>query len=154
MIKLNKGDRAPAFSGVNEKGEKVALADYQGKKLILFFYPADGTPTCTTEACNLRDNYALLREKGFELLGVSPDSTKKHQNFIKKYSLPFPLIADVDLAITNAYGAWGPKQLFGKHYDGVLRSTFVINEKGVIELVFDKVNSKEHAEQILEAFQQ
>ena len=150
MITLKKGDRAPKFSGVNESGEKISLADYKGKKLILFFYPADNTPTCTTEACNLRDNYELLREKGFELLGVSPDSEKKHQNFIKKYSLPFPLLADKDLKITNAYGAWGPKVLFGVHYDGVLRSTFVINGKGVIEQVITNVKSKSHAEQILE----
>jgi len=151
MITLKSGDRAPKFSGVIETGEKISLADYKGKKLILFFYPADGTPTCTAEACNLRDNYQLLREKGFELLGVSPDSEKKHQNFIKKHSLPFPLIADKDLKITHAYGAWGPKQLFGVHYDGVLRSTFVINKKGVIEQVITKVNSKGHAEQILGA---
>ena len=150
MITLKSGDKAPKFSGVNENGEKISLADYKGKKLILFFYPADNTPTCTTEACNLRDNYELLREKGFELLGVSPDSEKKHQNFIQKYNLPFPLLADKDLKIIKAYGAWGPKVLFGVHYDGVLRSTFVINGKGVIEQVIANVKSKSHAEQILE----
>lgn len=151
MIQLKEGDRAPKFAGVNEAGEPISLADYRGKRLILFFYPADGTPSCTVEACNLRDNYALLRKAGFELLGVSPDSEKKHQNFIKKHSLPFPLIADKNLEITKAFGAWGAKKLFGVNYTGVLRSTFVINEKGVIEKVITRVKTRGHAAQILEA---
>ncbi len=150
MIVLKKGDRAPKFSGVNEQGEKISLSDYKGKRLVLFFYPADNTPSCTNEVCNLRDNYALLQKEGYELLGVSPDSSQKHEKFIQKYSLPFPLIADKSLEIINAYGAWGPKTLFGLRYNGVLRSTFVIDGKGVIEKVIDKVTTKSHAQQILE----
>jgi thioredoxin-dependent peroxiredoxin len=151
MTHLKEGDKAPAFSIKNEKGESVSLAGYKGKKLILYFYPKDSTPTCTVEACNLRDNFAPLKEKGFEILGVSPDSAKKHQNFIKKYSLPFPLLVDEDLTTVKAYGVWGPKKMFGVAYDGIHRTTFVIGEKGIIEKVITKVESKRHATQILEA---
>lgn len=151
MTHLQEGDKAPAFSGVNEKGEKVSLADFKGKKLILFFYPKDNTTTCTEEACNLRDNYDLLKKKGFELLGVSPDSPKKHQNFIKKYDLPYPLLADTQQEVVKAYGVWGPKQLYGRTYDGVYRTTFVIDKKGVITRIFTKVDAEAHARQILDA---
>ncbi len=118
--------------------------------MILFFYPKDNTPGCTAEACNLRDNYSILKEKGYELLGVSPDSARKHQNFIKKFELPFPLIADTEQEVLQKYGVWGEKQMFGKKYMGVFRTTFVINEEGVIEKVFTKVKTKAHSEQILE----
>jgi peroxiredoxin Q/BCP len=151
MTHLKEGDKAPEFTGLNEHGEEVSLSDYKGKKLILFFYPKDNTPGCTAEACNLRDNYDDLRAKGFELLGVSPDSQKKHQNFIKKHELPFPLIADTEQEVLNAYGVWGEKQMYGRTYMGVFRTTFVIDENGVIEKVFKKVKTKDHTAQILEA---
>lgn len=150
MSKLKKGDNAPAISGVNEKGETISLTNYEGKKLILFFYPKDNTPTCTVESCNLRDNYSMLQEKGFEILGVSPDSAKKHQNFIAKHNLPFPLLVDTEMKTIKAYDVWGMKKTFGKEYEGLKRTTFVIDENGVIELVLTKVKSKDHAAQILE----
>jgi len=149
MTNLQPGDKAPDFTSVNEKGEKVSLKDYKGKKLILFFYPRDNTPTCTVEACNLRDAHENLKEKGYELLGVSPDSEKKHQNFIAKHELPFPLLADTDRKVIEAYGIWGPKKFMGKTFDGLHRTTFVIDEKGKIEQVIQKVKAKQHADQIL-----
>ena len=148
---LKVGDKAPDFSGTIESGEKVSLADYKGKKLILFFYPRDNTPGCTAEACNLRDNYSELKKAGFELLGVSPDSEKKHQNFIKKFKLPFPLLADTEQETLKAYDVWGPKKFMGKSYIGVHRTTFVIDEQGVIEAVIEQVKTKDHTAQILEA---
>lgn len=151
MTHLKEGDKAPDFSALNEKGETINLSDFAGKKLILYFYPKDNTPTCTTEACNLRDNFEALQEKGFELLGVSPDSERKHQNFIKKFELPFSLLADTDTKVIQDYGVWGEKQMFGKKYMGVFRTTFVIDEAGKIEKVFTKVKSAEHTQQILEA---
>ncbi len=153
MTHLKEGDQAPDFSGINEKGETVSLSDFKGQKLILYFYPKDNTPGCTAEACNLRDHYQELREKGYAVLGVSPDSERKHQNFIGKYELPFSLIADTEQEILQAYGVWGPKQMYGRTFDGVYRTTFVIDEKGKIEKVFEKVNTKAHAEQILEALE-
>ena len=150
MTTLKPGDKAPNFSGLNEKGETVSLKDFKGKKLILFFYPKDNTPGCTAEACSLRDNYAELTKRGYAMLGVSPDSAKKHQNFIDKFEFPFSLLADSDLEVIKAYGVWGEKKMYGKTYEGLLRTTFVINEKGVIEQVFTKVNTKDHAGQILE----
>jgi peroxiredoxin Q/BCP len=151
MTHLKKGDKAPYFKGLNEKGELISLKSFQGKKLILYFYPQDNTPTCTTEACNLRDNYDALKAEGFEILGVSPDSIKKHQNFISKYRLPFSLLVDTDLSTIKTYGVWGPKQMYGKEYDGVHRTTFLIDEQGLIEDILTKVDSKNHADQILEA---
>lgn len=148
---LKVGDKAPNFTAVIQSGEKVSLADFKGKKLVLFIYPASNTPSCTVENCNLRDAYSELKAKGYTLLGVSPDTIKKQQNFIQKYNLPFPLIADQDNELIKAFGAWGEKQMYGKTYDGVLRSTFIINEKGIIERVIDKVVTKNHAQQILEA---
>lgn len=150
MTHLNEGDKAPDFSGVNEDGKPVSLADFKGKKLILFFYPKADTPGCTAEACSLRDAYADLREKGFELLGVSADTAKKQGNFKKKYGLPFALLADTDQKVVNAYGVWGPKQMFGKTYEGINRTTFVIDENGIIEKVITKVETGNHAEQILQ----
>ncbi len=151
-ITLKPGDKAPEFKGVDENGRNISLSDFKGKKLILFFYPKDNTPGCTAEACNLRDNYQLLKDKGFELLGVSPDSAASHQKFKSKFDLPFPLLADTDHAVLKAYGAWGPKTMYGKLFDGVNRSTFVIDENGVISKVFTKVKTGDHTSQILEAF--
>lgn len=150
MTHLKTGDKAPDFKGLNEKGETVSLSDFKGKKLILFFYPKDNTPGCTAEACNLRDNYEDLKKQGFALIGVSPDSAKKHQNFIKKHGFPFSLIADTEQEILKAYGVWGEKQMFGKKYMGVIRTTFVIDEQGKIEKIIDKVDTENHASQILE----
>ncbi|MCB0562152.1 MAG: thioredoxin-dependent thiol peroxidase [Lewinellaceae bacterium] len=150
MMHLKEGDKAPDFQGIDQDEKTISLSDYKGKKLILYFYPKDDTPGCTAEACNLRDNYSVLKKEGFELLGVSPDNPKKHQKFIDKYSLPFPLIADTEKEILNAYGVWGLKKFMGKEYDGVHRTTFVIDEKGTIEKIITKVNTKAHAEQILD----
>src|SRR6185436_15604311 len=144
MAKLKVGKAAPPFTGLNEDGKEVSLADYKGKKLVLYFYPADNTPTCTEESCNLRDNYQTFLKQGYEVLGVSPDSQKKHRNFIKKYKLPFSLISDPDLKIIKQYGVWGLKKLFGLTYMGVLRTTFVIDEEGIIERLIDKVTAKTH----------
>lgn len=149
MTHLKKGDKAPNFKTTDEQGNPVSLSDFKGKKFVLYFYPADNTPTCTVEACNLRDNFEPLRKAGYHILGVSPDSATKHRNFIKKHSLPFPLLMDEDLKIIKDYGVWGPKVTFGKAYEGLLRTTFLINEKGIIERVIDKVESKRHMEQIL-----
>jgi thioredoxin-dependent peroxiredoxin len=150
MKHLNVGDVAPHFEALNEKGETIKLSDYKGKKLALFFYPADNTPTCTAEACNLRDYYAELGKNGIEVLGVSPDSEKKHQNFIKKHSFPFSLLADTDLKILNDYGVWGLKKFMGREFDGVHRTTFLIDAEGKIEKIIDKVNAGNHAAQLLE----
>lgn len=147
---LKEGEKAPNFKGLDQEGNQVSLSDYQGKKLVLYFYPKDDTPGCTAEACNLRDNYAALQKQGFEILGVSADDEKKHQKFIDKYQLPFKLLADTEKEVIKAFGAWGLKKFMGKEYEGILRSTFVINEQGVIEKVFDKVKTKDHTQQILD----
>lgn len=149
MIELKIGDPAPAFSAPDQDGNMVTLEDFKGKKLVLYFYPKDHTPGCTAESCNLRDNYQRFQSMGYEVLGVSPDSQKSHQNFIAKYELPFRLLSDVDKNILKAYGAWGLKKMYGKEYEGVLRKTFVISEEGVIEDAITKVNTKEHTAQIL-----
>ena len=149
MVTLIPGSKAPAFTGLDQNGKKVSLKDFKGKKLVLYFYPQDGTPTCTVQACNLRDNYALLKKAGFEILGVSPDEVKDHKKFETKQSLPFTLIADPEHTILEKYGVWDEKQLYGRKYMGVLRTTFVIDEKGVIQHVFLKPKSKEHAEEVL-----
>ncbi len=149
MTTLKEGDKAPDFAGVDENGNEVKLGNYAGKKLILYFYPKDLTPGCTTESCNLRDNYADLTKTGFDVLGVSADDEKKHLKFIDKHDLPFHLLADVDKTVINAYGVWGPKKFMGKEYDGIHRTTFIISEEGVIEKVIKKVKTKEHTEQIL-----
>jgi peroxiredoxin Q/BCP len=149
MSKLNIGDKAPDFTSINEKGEQVSLKQYKGKKLVLYFYPKDNTPGCTAEACDLRDNYKMFQKQGYDILGVSPDSAKSHQKFIEKYDLPFSLLADEDHSVAEAYGAWGEKSMYGKKYMGILRSTFVIDEKGKIEKIIDKVDTKAHSKQLL-----
>ena len=149
-VTLKKGDKAPNFEGLNQNGDSISLESYKGKKLALYFYPKDNTPTCTVESCNLRDNYSTLLKQGYEVLGVSPDSQKKHQNFIKKFELPFDLLVDNELKAHNAYGVWDEKTTFGKTYMGTLRTTFVIDENGLIEKVIEKVKSKEHHTQILD----
>ena len=150
MSKPIKGDKAPHFKGVNEMGVNISLDDFRGKKLILFFYPKDDTPGCTAAACSLRDDYKKLSDQGFEMLGVSPDKPAKHKRFIEKYSFPFSLLADEEKVVLKAYGAWGRKKFMGREYDGVLRSTFIIDEEGKILEVIDKVKTKTHAAQIME----
>ncbi|WP_372974388.1 thioredoxin-dependent thiol peroxidase, partial [Muriicola sp.] len=144
-----KGDKVPQFTSKDQDGNEIKLSDYDGKKLIVFFYPRANTPGCTAEACNLRDNYSALQEQGYSLLGVSEDSQKKQANFRDKYDFPFPLLADEDHAVIDAFGVWGPKKFMGREYDGIHRMTFIVDEKGVVEKVIDKVNTKDHAAQIL-----
>ncbi len=151
MSKLTAGDKAPMFVGVNQNGKKISINDFQGKKLILYFYPKDNTPGCTAEACNLNDNYEMWIKKGYEVVGVSPDNEKSHLKFIEKFGLKFNLIADTENKIMEAYGVWGEKSMYGKKYMGVLRTTYIINENGIIEAVFDKVDTKNHTKQIIEA---
>ena len=151
MVTLKEGDKAPVFAGKDQNGKKVSLSDYKGKKLVLYFYPEADTPTCTIESCNLRDNYSLLKRNGFEVVGVSPDDEKKQKKFEVKYKLPFPLIADTSHDVLEKYGVWDQKKLFGREYMGVLRTTFVIDEKGVIKKVFTRPKNKAHAEEIIDA---
>ncbi len=153
MTTLEAGNPAPQFTSINEDGQEVSLKDFKGKKLILFFYPKDDTPGCTAAACNLRDNYSVLREKGFEMLGVSPDKDTKHRKFIDKHSFPFSLVADPDKEVIKAYGLWGLKKFMGREYEGVYRTTFIIDEKGIIEHVISKVKTKAHTEQILALYE-
>ena len=152
MTHLKAGDKAPEFTATNQHGKKISLSDFKGRKVVLYFYPEDDTPTCTEQACNLRDNYGALKKQGFEVLGVSPDSEKSHLKFEKKFSLPFTLLADADHKIIDQYGVWGEKQMFGRHYMGVHRTTFVIDEKGVIRHIFLKPKNKAHAEEILHSW--
>lgn len=152
MAYLEEGAVAPDFTGKNQDGEDVKLSDFKGKKVVLYFYPKDNTPGCTAESCNLRDNYSDLTSKGFEVIGVSPDSEKSHTNFIAKHQLPFNLVADTEKKVLKAYGAWGLKKLYGKEYEGVLRTTYIIDEEGKVLKVFKKVKTKEHTEQILKEF--
>ncbi|HTL10747.1 MAG TPA: thioredoxin-dependent thiol peroxidase [Chitinophagaceae bacterium] len=154
MITLKEGDKAPSFSGTDQNGNKVALADFKGKKLVLYFYPEDDTPTCTVQACNLRDNYALLKKEGFEVLGVSPDAPEKHKKFETKYQLPFTLLADPAHKVIDKYGVWGQKKLYGREYMGIHRTTFVIDEKGIIQKVFLRPRNKQHAEEIIQSMAQ
>ncbi|NNF32377.1 MAG: thioredoxin-dependent thiol peroxidase [Flavobacteriaceae bacterium] len=151
MKTLKAGDKVPNFTVNDQDGNSVSLSDYQGKKLIVFFYPAANTPGCTAEACNLRDNYSELQTQGYELLGVSADTEKKQSNFRNKFEFPFPLLADTEKEVINSFGVWGPKKFMGREYDGIHRKTFLINENGVVERVIDKVKTKDHAAQILEA---
>lgn len=153
MTNLKTGDTAPGIQGEDENGNALSLSSFAGRKLILYFYPNDDTPTCTKEACNLRDNYELLKEKGFEILGVSGNDAKKHQKFIAKYDLPFRLLVDNEMKTIQNYGVWGPKKFMGREFDGIHRTTFVIDETGIIELVIPKVKSAEHTKQILEALE-
>lgn len=152
MFHLKEGDKAPAFKGIDQHGNTVSLSALKGKKVILYFYPRDNTPTCTDQACNLRDNYQVLLKKGFTVIGVSNDSEKSHQKFAKKYDLPFPLLPDEDRKIVEAYGVYGEKKFMGRIFDGIHRTTFLINEKGIIDKIIDKVHSKTHAEEILEVW--
>lgn len=149
MTTLKKGDKAPNFSGLDQEGKKHTLADYEGKKLVVFFYPKASTPGCTAEACDLRDNFERFKTNNYALLGVSADSAKAQAKFIEKYDLPFPLLADEDKSVIQAFGVWGPKKFMGKEYDGIHRTTFIIDEKGIIEEIIEKVKTKEHAAQIL-----
>ena len=150
MNTLKVGDKAPNFIALDEEGNAISMNDFIGKKLVVFFYPKASTPTCTTESCNLRDNYKLLTDNGFQVIGVSADSQKAQANFKKKYNFPFPLIADVEKEVIKAFGVWGPKKFMGRNFDGIHRITFVIDEEGTIIKVIDDVKAKNHASQILE----
>jgi thioredoxin-dependent peroxiredoxin len=151
MLNLKIGDSAPLFEGVNQNGDKIGLTDFKDKKLILYFYPKDNTPGCTAESCNLNDNYEMWIEKGFEVVGVSPDSEKSHLKFIDKFGLKFNLISDTEKEILQAYGVWGEKSMYGRKYMGVFRTTFIIDENGLIQNIFEKVKTKDHTNQIIEA---
>jgi len=153
MVTLQERDKAPVFTGKDQNGKQISLSGYKGKKLILYFYSEAGSPTCTIESCNLRNNYLLLKKKGFEVLGISPDDESKQKKFETKYKLPFPLIADTENKITALYGVHDMKKLFGREYMGILRTTFVIDEKGIIRKIFHKPKNKAHAEEILRAFE-
>jgi thioredoxin-dependent peroxiredoxin len=154
MINLKEGDKAPVFSGNDQNGKKISLADLKGKKVVLYFYPEDDTPTCTIQACNLRDNYSLLKKNGSVIVGVSPDDEKKHKKFEAKYDLPFTLIADPQHAIIDKYGVWGEKKLYGREYMGIHRTTFLIDEKGIIRKIFLRPKNKQHAEEIIKTWKE
>ena len=149
-MKLKEGDKAPNFESTDQDGKKVELSDFKGKTLVLYFYPKDNTPGCTAEACNLRDNYNQFTSKGYEILGVSSDSEKSHQKFINKYELPFRLLADVDKSIHESYGTWVEKSMYGRKYMGTARITFIIDGKGIIQKIIEKVKTKDHTAQILD----
>lgn len=150
VTKLKAGNKAPAFKGVDQDGKKISSEDYKGKKVILYFYPQDDTTSCTAQACNLRDNFSQLKKLGFEIIGVSQDAVEKHKKFETKYQLPFRLIADEKHEVINAYDVWGKKQFMGKIYDGLVRTTFIINEKGIIDAIILRPNTKMHTQQIVE----
>ena len=154
MTPLTENTKAPSFKGNDQNGKPVSLADYKGQKLILFFYPEDDTPTCTIQACNLRDNFGILKAAGFTVLGVSPDVEKKHKKFEAKYNLPFTLIADADHTIIDKYGVWGEKQLYGRNYMGLHRTTFLIDQKGIIRKIFTRPRNKQHSEEIIQAWKE
>lgn len=151
MISLKVGEKAPAFSTMDQDGNAVKLSSFKGKKVVLYFYPKDLTSTCTVQACNLRDHYKTLLKKGYIVLGVSPDSSQSHQKFISKHELPFPLLVDTEHKIAEAFGVWGEKKMYGRTYQGIHRTTFIIDEKGKIERIIDKPKSSEHAQEILES---
>ena len=146
---LKTGDKAPKINSIDQNGEVITLDQFKGKKIVLYFYPKDMTPGCTVQSCNLRDNYQMLLDKGYVVLGCSADSQEKHIKFIEKYDLPFPLISDESKEVLNSYGVWGPKKFMGKEYDGINRTTFVIDEKGLIEDIITKVKTKDHTSQII-----
>lgn len=148
---MNVGDKAPEILGINEKGEEIRLSNYKGKKIVLYFYPKDNTSGCTAEACNLRDHYEELQQAGYAVIGASVDGEKSHQKFIEKYALPFPLIADTDKKLVEQFGVWGEKSMYGRKYMGTFRTTFIINEEGIIERIITpkEIKTKEHASQIL-----
>lgn len=149
MTSLKKGDKAPAFRAVNQNGNEVSLDDFKGNKIVLYFYPKDDTPGCTAQACNLRDNHSKLLNQGYQVIGVSPDSVERHKKFILKYELPFTLLSDPDKKILKDYGVWGEKKFMGKVFEGVIRTTFLIDEEGKIEQIIDKVKTKDHYSQIV-----
>ncbi|MDA9184124.1 thioredoxin-dependent thiol peroxidase [Flavobacteriaceae bacterium] len=149
MTPLKVGDKVPAFSVSDDRGNIQSLNDYSGKKLVVFFYPKASTPGCTAEACDLRDHFKELQDAGYSLLGVSADSEKRQRNFSEKYDFPFPLLADEEKEVINAFGVWGLKKFMGREYDGIHRMTFIVNEEGIVERVIEKVKTKEHAAQIL-----
>jgi len=153
MAELKEGSKAPSFEGIDQEGNTIKLEDFKGKKLVLYFYPKDNTPGCTKEACNLRDNHTDLINKGFAVVGVSPDSERSHQKFSEKFNLPFPLIADTEKKILSDYGAWGEKNMYGKLFMGVKRITFLIDEEGIIEKIIKKVDTKNHTEQIFKFYE-
>jgi len=146
---LQVGDKAPSFKGIDQDGNKISLSDFKGQKIVLFFYPEDDTPTCTIQACNLRDNYALLTKNGFKVIGISPDDVSSHQKFRDKFNLPYTLIADPEHNIINKYGVWGLKKLYGREYMGLHRTTFVVDEKGIINKIFLRPKNKAHAQEII-----
>lgn len=146
---LQAGQKAPAFSGKDQNGNKVSLSDFKGQKVVLYFYPEDDTPACTVQACNLRDNYSELQQQGYAVIGVSPNDVDSHQKFAGKYSLPFPLLADPKHTIIEKYGVWGEKNLYGRKFMGLHRTTFLINEKGVIERIILRPKTRVHTEEIL-----
>ena len=150
MNQLSIGQEAPKFSAKNQNGELISLDNFKGSKVILYFYPKDNTPGCTAQACNLTENISALKKKGFVVLGVSPDGEKSHNKFIEKYNLQFDLLVDEDKVLCNAFGVWGRKKFMGREYDGVHRTTFIINEKGIIDQIITKVETKRHSQQILE----
>lgn len=150
MAKLKVGEKAPDFTAPNQDGKDISLRDYRGKKVILYFYPKDNTPGCTTESCNFRDNYQSLVNEGFEVIGVSADDENSHRKFISKHQLPFTLIADTDKVVINKYGVWGPKKFMGRTYDGIHRKTFIIDEEGIIKHIIEKVKTKFATQQVLE----
>lgn len=151
-MKLKIGDKAPVIKAMDQNRKMISLEDYKGSKVILYFYPKDDTPGCTAEACNLRDNYTILIDKGFKIIGVSADTINSHKKFTEKYNLPFPLISDTEKKVLNDYGVWGKKKFMGREYDGINRMTFVISEEGIILNIFDKVQTKDHTKQILSEF--
>ena len=153
MAVLKEGSKAPIFKAIDQDGKPISLADYKGKKVILYFYPKDDTPTCTDQACNLRDNYSLLLKKGYQVIGVSTDSVKSHKKFEQKNKLPFPLVSDEDKKIVDKYNLWGEKKIMGHTYMGTTRTTFLIDETGKIEKIIDKPQSKNHTEEILAAWE-
>ena len=152
MAILTEGKKAPAFKSTDQNGKPVALSDFKGKKLVLFFYPADDTPTCTIQACNIRDNYALLKNNHINILGISPDDEGKHKKFEAKFSLPFAMLSDPKHTVIDKFGVWGEKQLYGRKYMGLHRTTFLIDEKGIIQKVFLRPKNKQHAEEIINAW--
>ena len=149
MLTITVGNKAPFFEGIDQNGNNLSLNDFKGKKLIIYFYPKDNTPGCTAEACNLRDNYTDIIKQGFQIVGVSADNEKSHKNFSDKYKLPFPLIADTDKIIIKAFGVWGNKKFMGREFEGIIRTTFIIDENGIIEKIITKVDTKNHTNQII-----
>ncbi len=154
MAILTEGQKAPAFKSFDQNGNPVSLADFKGKKMVLFFYPEDDTPTCTIQACNIRDNYAALQQKDIQIIGISPDDAKKHKKFEAKFNLPFTMLTDTKHNIIDKFGVWGEKQLYGRKYMGLHRTTFLINEKGIIKKVFLRPKNKQHAEEIIAAWEE